>query len=122
QRCFLLGLTLSSGVAAFWIGLAIAISTISGFNSTNKLFQYPVFTLAVGIIICTMAVGMSGLFSVRLPSWVYAANPSQGSAIGSFLFGIMTAVLSTPCTAPFMGAAAAWSATQSAAITVNTFA
>ena len=34
----------------------------------------------------------------------------------------MTAVLSTPCTAPFMGAAAAWSATQSPAITIITFA
>jgi len=122
RRCFLLGLTLSFGVVAFWIGLAIAISTISGFNATNKLFQYPLFTTTVGIVICVMAVGMSGLFTIRLPSWVYAANPSQGSAIGSFLFGIMTAVLSTPCTAPFMGAAAAWSATQSPAITMSTFA
>ena len=122
RRCFLLGLTLSFGVVAFWIGLAIAISTISGFNATNKLFQYPAFTVTVGIVICIMAVGMSGLFSIRLPSLIYAANPSQGSAIGSFLFGIMTALLSTPCTAPFMGAAAAWSATQSPGITMSTFA
>ena len=31
---------------------------------------------------------------------------------GSFVFGIMTAILSTPCTAPLMGAAAAWATTQ----------
>jgi len=67
-----------------WIGLAIAISTISGFNATNKLFQYPLFTTNSGIVICVMAVGCSGLFTIRLPSWVYAANPSQGSAIAHF--------------------------------------
>src|SRR5690606_22644146 len=33
-----------------------------------------------------------------------------------------TAVLSTPCTAPFMGAAAAWAATQAASTTFRTFA
>jgi len=117
-----LGLALSVGVVAFWIALAVAISTISGFNATNKLFQYPLFTVSVGVIICVMAAGMSGFFSIRLPSWVYSANPSQGSVTGSFLFGIMTAVLSTPCTAPFMGAAAAWSATQPPATTMSTFA
>jgi thiol:disulfide interchange protein DsbD len=121
RRCFLLGLTMSAGVVAFWLALAVAILTISGFDATNKLFQYPAFTITVGVIICAMAVGMCGLFSARLPQWVYRINPSQESGTGSFLFGVMTAVLSTPCTAPFMGAAAAWSITQTPAITLSTF-
>jgi len=122
RRCLFLGLTMSFGVVAFWLALAVAISTISGFNATNKLFQYPAFTISVGIIICAMALGMCGLFAVGLPQWVYRVNPSQESGGGSFLFGIMSAVLSTPCTAPFMGAAAAWSATQPPLITLSTFA
>lgn len=121
RRCFMLGLVMSLGVVVFWMTLAVAICTISGFNATNKLFQYPAFTVSVGVIICVMALGMSGLFAVRLPSWIYSINPSNESVIGSFLFGIMTAVLSTPCTAPFMGAAAAWSATQAPKITLVTF-
>ncbi len=122
QRCLLLGLSLSAGVIAFWLGLAVAVSSISGFDATNKLFQYPAFTIGVGVIICAMAVGMCGLFAIQLPQAVYRVNPSQESVGGSFLFGIMTAVLSTPCTAPFMGAAAAWSATQRPLITMTTFA
>jgi len=121
RRCFLLGLTMSGGVVAFWLILAVAILTVSGFDATNKLFQYPAFTITVGVIICVMAVGMCGLFSARLPQWVYRINPSQESGAGSFLFGVMTAVLSTPCTAPFMGAAAAWSVTQTPVITLSTF-
>jgi thiol:disulfide interchange protein DsbD len=121
RRCFLLGLFLSAGVVAFWLGLAAAMSSISGFDAANKLFQYPAFTIGVGVIIGAMALGMCGFFAVSLPQWVYRVNPSQESFGGSFLFGIMTAVLSTPCTAPFMGAAAAWAITQSPAITFTTF-
>lgn len=122
RRCFILGASLSTGVVVFWLALAGAISSISGFDATNKLFQYPAFTIGVGVIICAMAVGMCGLFAVSLPQWIYRINPSQESIPGSFLFGIMTAVLSTPCTAPFMGAAAAWSTTQPPATTFATFA
>jgi thiol:disulfide interchange protein DsbD len=122
RRSFLLGLLLSLGVVAFWLALAIAITTVSGFDAANKLFQFPAFTIIVGLVICVMAIGMCGFFSVRLPGWIYSINPSEESLGGSFGFGIMTAVLSTPCTAPLMGAAAAWATTQSPAITLSTFA
>jgi thiol:disulfide interchange protein DsbD len=121
RRCLLLGASLSLGVVAFWLALAISVSSISGFDATNKLFQHPALTIGVGIIICAMALGMCGFFAVRLPQWVYGVNPSQESVPGSFLFGIMTAVLSTPCTAPFMGAAMAWAAGQPPAVTFGTF-
>ena len=121
SRCLLLGSVMSLGVVAFWMALALAVSTLSGFNAANKLFQYPAFTITVGVMICAMAVGMCGFFSVNLPAWLYRVNASQETIPGSFLFGIMAAVLSTPCTAPFMGAAAAWAATQDSALTVATF-
>jgi len=120
-RTLLLGLVMAAGVAGFWLGLGTMMATVSGFTATNQLFQYPAFTIGVGIIIALMAVGMCGLFSVRLPRWVYMINPRQDSYPGSFGFGVMTAVLSTPCTAPLMGAAAAWATTQTPAVTLATF-
>jgi thiol:disulfide interchange protein len=73
------------------------------------------------VFILVMAVGMLGLFTVQLPQAVYMINPNSQTVPGSFVFGIMTAVLSTPCTAPFMGSAAAWAATQPPAVTLATF-
>ena len=122
KRCFLLGLVMSLGVLAFWIGLGLLIAMASDFTATNQLFQYPAFTILVGSIIGTMALGMFGFFSIRLPQFIYMINPQQDSLRGSFALGILAAVLSTPCTAPFMGAAAAWAATQSPLTTVSTFA
>ena len=122
KKCFFLGLTMSLGVLAFWIGLGILIALISDFTATNQLFQYPLFTILVGAIIGIMALGMFGFFSVRLPQFIYMINPQQDSPQGSFGLGILAAVLSTPCTAPFMGAAAAWAATQTPLTTLTTFA
>jgi thiol:disulfide interchange protein DsbD len=122
KRCFLLGWIMSLGVLAFWIALGILIARVSDFTATNQLFQYPIFTILVGGIITIMAIGMFGFFSIRLPQFIYLINPRQDSLKGAFALGILAAVLSTPCTAPFMGAAAAWAATQRPPITVVTFA
>jgi thiol:disulfide interchange protein len=122
RRCLALGLTMFLGVLVFWLGLGATIAMVSGFTATNQLFQYPVFTIGIGIIIAIMAFGMCGLFSVRLPKFVYMINPSHETLPGSFGLGILTAILSTPCTAPFMGAAAAWAATRDPVTTLSTFA
>ena len=122
SRCLALGLTMFMGVLGFWLLLGGAIAMVAEFTATNQLFQYPLFTISIGIIIAVMAMGMCGLFSVRLPDFIYRINPNQESLHGSFLLGILTAILSTPCTAPFMGAAAAWAATRHPLTTLATFA
>ncbi|MGD2100572.1 MAG: cytochrome c biogenesis protein CcdA [Desulfobacterales bacterium] len=122
RRCFFLGLMMSLGVLAFWAVLGILIALVSDFTATNQLFQYPLFTILVGTIIAIMALGMFGFFSLRLPQFIYMINPQQDSLHGSLALGILAAVLSTPCTAPFMGAAAAWAATQTPLTTLSTFA
>jgi len=122
RQCFMLGLAMFLGVLVFWLALGAMIALVSGFSATNQLFQYPAFTIIVGIIIAIMATGMFGFFSMRLPNFIYMINPEQDTLRGSFGLGILAAILSTPCTAPFMGAAAAWAATQPPWTTLVTFA
>jgi thiol:disulfide interchange protein DsbD len=122
KQCFLLGLAMFLGVLIFWLVLGVLIALVSGVSATNQLFQYPVFTIAVGLLIGIMATGMFGFFNVRLPNFIYMINPEQDTLKGSFGLGILAAILSTPCTAPFMGAAAAWAAIQPPSTTLATFA
>ncbi|MDA1262936.1 MAG: thioredoxin family protein [Planctomycetota bacterium] len=112
KRCLILGAALSIGVIVFWICLGLAVALISGFSTASQLFQYPLFTVTVGLIIALMAVGMCGFFSIQLPQSIAGIDFRHDTIVGSIGFGVMTAVLSTPCTAPLMGAAAAWAATQ----------
>lgn len=121
SRLVLLGLSMSLGVILFWLAIGGAIAFVAGFDSISSLFQTGWFAFVVGLVVAAMALGMLGLFDVTLPQSVYRVNPSQDTLHGSFLFGVMTAVLSTPCTAPFMGSAAAWAALQAPPVTMATF-
>jgi thiol:disulfide interchange protein DsbD len=121
-RTIILSLAMTVGLVAFWVGLGLSIKVFTEFTATNQLFQYPAFTLSVGVIIAVLAVGMCGLFTLKLPGKLYMFNPSHDTIWGSFLFGIMTAILSTPCTAPFMGAAMAWAAVEPIGTALITFA
>ena len=121
SRLLQLGLVMFLGVVAFWIGLGGAIAFVSGFGAISSLFQTGWFAPIVGVIVAVMAGGMMGLFDFRLPQFIYRIDPGQESLPGSFGFGILTAVLSTPCTAPFMAGASAWAATQAPATTLSTF-
>ena len=120
-RCMLLGGMMALGVMGFWLALGAVVSSVSWFTSTNQLFQYPWFTITIGAVIAVMAIGMCGLFTMRLPQWVYRINPRHDTLHGSLGFGVMAAVLSTPCTAPMMGATAGWAAGQTPSITLATF-
>ncbi len=122
RRSLALGGVMSLGVVAFWLALGGLIAFVAGFSAVNQLFQYPAFTLGVGVVIGIMALGMMGRFTVNLPQAVYSVNPVRNTVSGSFIFGLLIAVLSTPCTAPFMGAAAAWATTQDSSVTLATFA
>jgi len=122
RKCVLLGTAMSLGVLAFWMVLGAMIALVSGFSATNQLFQYPAFTILVGLIIGAMATGMFGSFSMRLPRFIYGISPKQDTLHGSFGLGVLAAILSTPCTAPFMGAAAAWASIQAPETTLAVFA
>ncbi len=121
-RCLALGSSMSIGVVFFWMVLGGMIAGLKSFQSISELFQFPAFTITVGVVIVVMAVGMAGFFTIRLPSKVYAVQTSHDTLGGSFVFGIMTAILSTPCTAPLMGAAAAWATTQTPLTVLTVFA
>lgn len=121
KKSLFLGIVMCLGVVFFWIVIGACIAFIQGFDDVSTLFQLWWFVLGIGLFIGAMAVGMLGLFTVGLPKWVYMVNPSQDTVRGSFIFGIMTAVLATPCIAPFLGTAVAWATRQTPAITLLAF-
>jgi thiol:disulfide interchange protein len=120
-RCLALGAAMFAGVIAFWLAIGGAIAFVAGFGAISELFRHVWFTIGVGIIIAAMAVAMTGLFTIPLPRAVFQFSPRQDNLGGSFLVGVMTAILSTPCTAPFMGTAAAWATQQPRTTTLATF-
>ncbi|QOJ01537.1 MAG: thioredoxin family protein [Phycisphaeraceae bacterium] len=116
-----LGLLMAAGIIAFWLVIGLLIVSVKSVSAVSELFANPFFNIIVAAVVAAMALGMMGAFTMELPASVSAYSPRLETAPGSFLFGVMTAILGTPCFGPFIGAAIAWAALQSQAVSLATF-
>ena len=114
-KLLLYGLVYCAGIVATFLVLGLLIfGVLTGGQKQDwgQIFTSAWFTIAMAVIVGAMGLGMMGLFTVTLPAAVYGLSPKHDSMTGNFLMGVLTAVLSTPCTGPFLGATIAWAATQ----------
>lgn len=112
------------GIVATFLVLGLLIfGIVTGGQKQDwgQVFTSRWFTIIMAAIVGLMGLGMIGLFTMRLPQSVYMLNPSHDTVLGNFLLGVLTAVLSTPCTGPLLGATIAWAATRPAWLGLVTF-
>ena len=116
-KCVALGAVFSLGLVATFGVLAVVVVVLNLFD-WGQQFGNPWFAGALVLVLLAMAAGMFGLFSVGLPSRVYALAPRHDTYGGNFAFGVLTAVLSTPCTfGAFLGVLV-WAAAAGTAVGV----
>ncbi|MEM9251056.1 MAG: thioredoxin family protein [Planctomycetota bacterium] len=104
RRRMVLGAVMAGGVVVFWLAVGGVVAGLSA--AISSAFGYWWFNVGLGAVIVAMAVAMCGVWSPRLPQWVYAINPKHDSVGGAAGFGVMTGVLATPCTGPILGGVA----------------
>ncbi|MFG0306307.1 MAG: cytochrome c biogenesis protein CcdA [Phycisphaerales bacterium JB040] len=120
-RGVVLGSAMALGVIAFWVGIGLPVAFLTGVTDPSMLFGIWWVTIAIGLLIAAMGVGIMGVFQITLPQKVYAVNPKADSLHGSFLFGVMTAVLGLPCFGFVAGALLAGAATMPAWLIMTIF-
>ncbi|MEO1584006.1 MAG: thioredoxin family protein [Planctomycetota bacterium] len=103
-RALVLGLWMFLGVTAFWSVLALPVVLVDSFADPSQIFGIWWITAGIGAVIFVMSLGLMGLFHVSLPQGAYMINPQADSPGGSFVFGVMTAVLGLPCFGVIVGA------------------
>lgn len=98
SKALVLGLWMFAGVVAFWgiIGVPMAFISAS-FDPSQFIFGIWWITFSIGLIIVILSLGIMGLFTINLPQSVYAVETKADSPFGSFMFGVLTAVLGLPC-------------------------
>jgi thiol:disulfide interchange protein len=120
-RALILGLWMALGVVAFWASLALPVLTLQGFTDPSRIFGIWWLTAGIGLLIALMSLGLMGLFQITLPQKVYMVNPKADTAWGSFVFGVMTAILGLPCFGFVAGALVPAAITQGPAFVVTLF-
>ncbi len=120
-RAAMLGLWMALGVIAFWAALSAPVLFIRGFTDPSRIFGIWWLTTGIGVVIAVMSLGLLGLFQITLPQKVYMVNPKADTAWGSFVFGVMTAVLGLPCFGFVAGALVPAAITQGGVFVVVLF-
>jgi len=77
-------------------------------------FQEPRFVIILCILMTIFVSNLLGRFKITLPSFLtsdMAGKQFDNVYVNSFMTGVMATIFSTPCTAPFLGSAVAFSMT-----------
>ncbi len=120
-RAMSLGLWMALGVFAFWLAIGLPVVLFASVTDPSRIFGIWWVTFGIGAVIGIMGVGIMGLFTLSLPQSAYMVNPKADNAWGSFLFGVMTAVLGLPCFGFIAGALFAGAATLPPFMTLMIF-
>lgn len=119
------GLAFTLGVSLTFMALVAVLAILkSGGSHIGWGFQLqsPAFVSALAVVLTVVALDLFGVFEIGL-SLTRAGNAfdDRKGVLGSLLTGVLATVVATPCTAPFMGSAVAYSLTQSTATTLLVF-
>jgi suppressor for copper-sensitivity B len=123
-HALVLNLWYAAGIISVFLLLGLLAATIG--LSWGGQFGNTAFNVTIASVVFAMALSLLGVWEVPIPGFfgsgsMHAAATQEGP-VGAFLKGVVTTVLATPCTAPFMAAAVAWAVTQPLATTLIVFA
>ncbi len=104
-----LGLAYAAGTISTCLTLALVVIAlqVAGISvGWGFQFQHPIFLLAMATLLAVMSLGLFGVFMVNIQAGQSLSKlSSRRGYTGSFFTGVIATILSTPCTAPFLGAA-----------------
>jgi thiol:disulfide interchange protein DsbD len=97
-----------------WVSFFVIALVVSGLRLTGNAvgwgfqFQHPAYTAAMALCLAVFALNLWGVFEIWMPGDVLNAwekRTKDSGFKGSFAYGVLLVLLSTPCSAPFLGTA-----------------
>ena len=120
------GLMFAAGVIASMLVLAAALLALrAGGEQIGWGFQLqsPLFVTLMVYLLLAVGLNLSGVFEVGGGLAGVGDELTHGDSYrASFFTGVLTTLVATPCTAPFMAAAVGWALTQPAVVALAIFA
>lgn len=130
QEIFQLNLWYCAGLYAVFFLLATAsVAANIGLAGSNlawgEQFTSSRFNIAMASIVFAFALSFLGVWELPIPGFIGAkagAMQSQEGPLAAFLKGVLSTVLATPCSGPFLGPVFGFTLTQPTGVTYAVFA
>ena len=115
RRVLTLNLWYTLGILSiFWV---LAILAIFVQWSWGAQFQFVGFTVFMAIFVFAMSLSLLGIWELPIPGFASGRSAvsltKREGGSGAFCKGMVTTLLATPCSGPFLGTALAWTLSQS---------
>ena len=126
---FQMNLWYCAGVFAVFFALATAsVAANIGLGNANlawgEQFTSAGFNIAMIAVVFAFALSFLGIWELPIPGFIGEKAghvQSQEGPVGSFLKGVLSTVLATPCSGPFLGPVFGFTLTQPTAVTYAVF-
>ncbi|MCO6044904.1 thioredoxin family protein [Aeoliella sp. ICT_H6.2] len=122
-RVFALNLAYVAGLLFVFMLLA-TLAAFYGYQ-WGELYTEPVFKISMTAFVFIMALSFLGVWEIPLPGFTGSGTAAQLASReglgGAFFKGILTTILATPCSGPFLGPVFGFTITQPASMTFLIF-
>jgi thiol:disulfide interchange protein DsbD len=119
------GWAYAAGILASFAGLAGVLLLLKAGGASigwGFQFQTPLFVLCLAYIMFAVGLSLSGVFTIGGSlAGIGSGLAARSGYTGSFFTGVLAAVVATPCTAPFMGAAIGFALSQPGLVMLEVF-
>ncbi len=117
KKLFAHNLSYTAGVLATFMGLATVIAILKTTGEEigwGFQLQSPGFILFMMLVLFVLSLNLFGLFEFATPGGsTFGGKQLDQGLKGDFFSGVLTTILSTPCSAPFLGTALTFAFTTS---------
>lgn len=111
----------------FFLGIMFSFTIIASLSAFfgykwGGLFQHRLFIIIMAGIVYALALSLLGVFTINPPSFAgKAAKKKSNQYLDAFSKGLLTTLLATPCSGPFLGGTLSWTLSQPPAIIFTVF-
>ncbi len=129
RRVLMLNVWYSLGIVSVFLVLATIPVVLRTLYQTQfgwgQQFSYDGFNITLVAIVFVMALSFLGVWEIPIPGFAGSGGAQkaagQEGAVGAFIKGMITTVLATPCSGPFLGTAVAFALRENAVVTYAMF-
>ena len=123
-RAILLNVWYSAGLLSVFMVLAALAANLHW--AWGQQFQSATFNIVMCGVVFAMALSFLGVWEIPIPGFIGSGKSAKWAAkegaAGAFAKGVLTTVLATPCSGPYLGAVFSYTLTQSPLVTYLVFA
>lgn len=106
------------GILTFFLFLAVVLGATG--KAWGALFQYRWLVLAMAAVVMALGASLFGLFHLPVIDLKFGADHTTPRR-QAFFTGMLTTLLATPCSGPFLGGVLSWALIQGPAVIITIF-